>query len=211
MNSLGLRKRCGSSCDSHTHALTHSVARSHTHTAIMFSCSLSKATRRNTQTRWRCEWQITTRLSVSTHSTKCHHIKMCARKIKANVHRHSVSPVVGVHVTSALATPANPVHFICSLSPPRCMAINTSGRFRFSSYRSSELLSLDVDVRSQTNPNFFIFICLQKNIRLLQLLFFAFDSMSLHHICVLPNISAALKSCVTFVHSKCKIQIQQQI
>ena len=96
---------------------------------------------------------------------------MCARKIKANVHRHSVSPVVGVHVTSALATPANPVHFICSLSLPRCMAINSSGRFRFSSYRSSELLSLDVDVRSQTNPNFFIFIWLQKNILLLQLLF----------------------------------------
>lgn len=34
--------------------------------------------------RWRCERQITTRRSVSSHSTKYHHIKMCARKIKAN-------------------------------------------------------------------------------------------------------------------------------
>lgn len=89
--------------------------------------------------------------------------------------------------------------YVLSLPLPRCMAINSSGRFRFSSYRSSQLLSLDVDIRSQTNQNFFIFIWLQKNIRLLRLLFFAFNvfapylcaaeyfgcSQVLRHICAL--------------------------
>lgn len=162
----------------------------------------------NTQTRWRCEWQITTRLSVSTHSTKCHHIKMCARKIKANVQRHSVSPVAGymLQVRSYYTrTPANPVHFTFSLTLclSRCMAINSFGRFRFffSCYRTRSFrvaLAL-VDICSQTNENFFIFICLNR----IFWLCFCFH-------CIYSWILLLLLlSCVTFVLSKCKTQQQQ--
>lgn len=127
---------------------------------ICLSCLKCQDTE-NTATEWEtrdedemkmlAKRQITTRLSVATHSTKCHHIKMCARKIKANVHRHlvSLSLVVCYKCTSFSrrvilpGTPANPVHFTFSQD---VWPLILFGRFRFSLPLLPQLMSTSLSL-----------------------------------------------------------------
>lgn len=140
--------------------------------------------------------------SRSTHSTKCHHIKMCARKIKANellvVHRHSVSVVAGLYKCTCYPhtrPPAClPFLYVRTYSQDVWPLIVLVGSvFRYHRL-PPELLSTSLSLLQ--NNNFFIFIWLQK-----RAFGSCFHSISLHYI-TLHYISSYIlpQSCVTFVH-----------